>query len=712
MSGTRRREVLLNTLMAANGPVTVKHLAALLKASPRTVRYDLDDLGKWLAQRNITLVRRPRRGIWLEGDVRIASPPPPGEVGALRDSFMPAPERQALAMARLLAGEGPEPVRQLSALLGVTRTTVYRELQQMAGQLEKRSLRLQRARDGVRVDGLEVNRRRALYELLQQWVLDADLKHEVGDSGALRRRTGMRPRETAVRGTAVREAAVRETAEEAAVPIGVRLLRELTDRQPTDLRALVAEAAEATGYPLTPGQVVGLLFWCAVTDARLRLGHHVLLPERPALEAMRLNEYRLAVEVLRRLGHEADGPNADGPNAYGHEASFLAMNARDARYGPAELHNRQVGAGPNRAREAALEFTRQAGFLLGVELSQDEDLIRGLILHLEPAIDRLELGVIAPNPLLDEIKAKYSGLYAVARRAAESLSTLPAGLADEEVGYLAVHLGAALERLSDPASHVLRAVLVCEHGVGTAQLLASTLTARLPELQVCGFASSHGVDQAAADCGADVILTTRPLVVATLPVFLVHPLPDVIELTALRARLQSLLRRPRGDDRHRLHATNGGASPLMLEDVLTEQTVALDVEAKDWQDAIRKVGDLMVKAGAVRPEYVDGMIRTVETIGPYVVVGPGIAMPHARPEDGAVNVGMACVRLARPVAFAGKEDNPIDLLFSFAAIDNQSHVAVMGQLARLLSTPSLVERVRRARTVADVLEVVHTVSAT
>ncbi|MGE5589984.1 MAG: BglG family transcription antiterminator, partial [Bacillota bacterium] len=436
-----------------------------------------------------------------------------------------------------------------------------------------------------------------------------------------------------------------------------------------------------------------------------RAGRYVTLPERPAQEAVRLNEYGLAVEVLRRLGQGG---------ATAHEAAFLAMNARDARYGPAELHNRQPGLGPtNRAWEAATEFARLAGSLLGVDVADDEELIRGLILHLEPAIDRLELGVVAPNPLLDEIKAKYSGLYAVATQAAESLTMLPAGLAEEEIGYLAVHLGAALERRSDPSRNALRAVLVCEHGVGTAQLLASTLAARLPELKVCGFASSHGVEQTAAECRADVILTTRPLAAVALPVFLVHPLPDLIELTALRARLQSLLRRPRAGeprDPRRFQATNGGASPLMLEDVLTHQTIALDVEASDWQEAIRKVGELMVSAGAVRPEYVDGMIRTVEAIGPYVVVGPGIAMPHARPEDGAVNVGMACVRLATPVVFAGKEDNPIDLLFAFAAIDNQSHVAVMGQLARLLSTPSLVERVRQARTVADVLEVVHAVS--
>ncbi len=652
--------------------MTVSQLALLTRASPRTVRYDLDDLARWLAPRGVTLVRRPRRGVWLEGELRPLGKAVPRHEAATADPFLPSPQRQALTAARLLATEAALAVRELTELLGVTRATVYRELDRVGARLKKRSLALERTRSGIRISGGETSRRWALYELLREWVLDADLREESSGRGSL-------------------DAAV-----------GVRLLRELTARSAGELRALVADAAEAAAYPLTPAQAVGLLFWSAISEARLRVGCSVQLPERAVDGAGELAEHRLAVEVLRRLGFPGDHQ----------EAAFLAMTARDARYGPSELRNLQAGRGRERARQAALEFTRQAGCLLGVRLEGDEDLIRGLVLHLEPALDRLELGVVTPNPLLDEIKAKYSGLFAVARQAAESLALPPSGLAEEEIGYLAMHLGAALERLAAPGGNVLRAVLVCEHGVGTAQLLASMLASRLPELLVCGFASSHEVERVAAECQADVVITTRPLAAAPLPAFLVHPLPDVIELVALRTRLQSLLRRPRTDRPLRTDAINGGAAPLMLEHVLTHDTVALDVEARDWQEAIRKAGELMVATGAVRPEYVEGMIRSVLTIGPYVVVGPGIAMPHARPEDGAVRVGMSCVRLARPVVFANKVENPVDLVFAFAAIDNQSHLTVMGQLAELLSTPPLVERIRRAKTVEDVLEVVHAVSAT
>lgn len=669
MSSSRRREILLRALTNSPAPRTVDQLAVLVQSSPRTVRYDLDELAKWLARHQITLVRKPHLGVWLEGEPpALASIRPSGAELPAADDYLPSPQRQALGMTRLLLSSGPVGVAEFSSLLGVTRTTVYRELDRIGRWLAQRSLTLRRTRAASAVDGDEVCVRQALYELLREWVLEGDL------SGSDELRAGS---------------------------VGALMLRELGVTNPSCLRAAVGEAAEVATYPLTPAQTVGLLFWAAIVQARHRSGGVVQLPERITAKAEDLPEYRLALELLRRLNLPAQH----------HEAVFLAIHARGVRYGPTELKKLDLGLTRNRARELAVMFAGRASQLLGVELGGDEDLIRGLILHLEPALDRLELGVVAPNPLLDDIKLKYGGVYAIARQAAAMTEPLTGVLPEEEIGYLAMHLGAALERLSASTQDHIRTVLVCEHGVGTAQLLASLLASRLPELAVCGFASSHEVDQVAENCGAEVVITTRPLASARLPTFLVHPIPDVIELAALRSRLQSLRRAPRPGGAVGLGVIPGGASPLMLEHVLTSDTIALDVEAADWQEAIRQAGSLLVRTGAVRPEYIEGMIRAVLTIGPYVVVGPGIAMPHARPEDGALRVGLSCVRLASPVVFANKTENPVDLVFAFVAIDNQSHLTVMGQLARVLSNPTLVDQIRKARTVEDVLAVVHSVTA-
>ncbi len=659
--------------------MTVGRLALLLNSSPRTVRYDLDELAEWLIPHRVKLVRRPGRGVWLEGDQETLPSLRLGAGKAAADPYLPAAQRQALATVRLLASRSGVDTAELASLLDVTRATIYRELDRIASWLRERSLSLERSRGRAWVIGAEVQLRSVLHELLREWILETDLG-SVGPLGA-------------------------DGPGRLAPSVGVRMLRELGVSNPLKLRDAVSRAAALAAYPLTPGQAVGLLFWSAIVHARIAAGGAVELPADTVATAAQLPEYRLASELLGQLGHVPEHQ----------EAAFMAISARDARYGPSELGNFDPGRVQNRARRLALTFARQAGSLIGVELDQDEDLIRGLMLHLEPALDRMRLGVVAPNPLLEDIKAKYGGLFAIAKQATQTLGDeyglRYGGLADEEIGYLAVHLGAALERLTTPGDQALKAVLVCQHGVGTAQLLASLLASRLPELRVCGFASAHAVEQEASRHDADIVITTRPLAGVSLPVFLVNPIPDMIELTALRTRLYSLLRVLRRAKPGKLEALTGGASPLMLEHVLTEKTISLNAQAENWQEAIRRAGELLVQVGAVKPEYIDGMIRGVETIGPYIVVGPGIAMPHARPEDGALRVGLSCVRLTAPVTFPGKEDNPVDLVFAFAGTDNTSHLTVMGQLARVLSEPSLVERIRQARSVGDVLAVVNSVPA-
>ena len=45
------------------------------------------------------------------------------------------------------------------------------------------------------------------------------------------------------------------------------------------------------------------------------------------------------------------------------------------------------------------------------------------------------------------------------------------------------------------------------------------------------------------------------------------------------------------------------------------------------------------------PTYTEAMIDVVRDMGPYIVLAPGLAMPHARPEMGAKQVGTALVTL-------------------------------------------------------------------
>jgi mannitol operon transcriptional antiterminator len=116
---------------------------------------------------------------------------------------------------------------------------------------------------------------------------------------------------------------------------------------------------------------------------------------------------------------------------------------------------------------------------------------------------------------------------------------------------------------------------------------------------------------------------------------------------------------------------------------LTEATVACGVEVSDWQDAVRAAGELLVNAGHVEKRYIEAMIETVKELGPYIVIAPGIALPHARPEEGVISNGMCIITLKNPVEF-GSHNDPVRVVIAFGAVEVESHLKALKELANVL----------------------------
>ena len=127
---------------------------------------------------------------------------------------------------------------------------------------------------------------------------------------------------------------------------------------------------------------------------------------------------------------------------------------------------------------------------------------------------------------------------------------------------------------------------------------------------------------------------------------------------------------------------------------------ALDVAAPDWRAAVRGAVGLLVEVEAAAPEYVEACVRTVEDHGPYIVLTPGLALAHARPDSGAIRPGLVAARLAAPVEFGHPSNDPVDLVLAFSATDDGGHVAMLAGLARRLQD-GLARQLREAVTPAE-----------
>ena len=144
----------------------------------------------------------------------------------------------------------------------------------------------------------------------------------------------------------------------------------------------------------------------------------------------------------------------------------------------------------------------------------------------------------------------------------------------------------------------------------------------------------------------------------------------------------------------------GGVS--LLQDLLSEDNVSFRYPAETWEDVIRHGGQLMVDAGFTDPTYTEAMIDVVRDMGPYIVLAPGLAMPHARPEMGAKQVGAALVTLEKPIDFGSPENDPVSVAIFLCAPNKDEHIQLLTDIATLFEDEEFLDAAVNFESIEDV----------
>lgn len=144
----------------------------------------------------------------------------------------------------------------------------------------------------------------------------------------------------------------------------------------------------------------------------------------------------------------------------------------------------------------------------------------------------------------------------------------------------------------------------------------------------------------------------------------------------------------------------GGVS--LLQDLLSEDNVSFRYPAETWEDVIRHGGQLMVDAGFTDPTYTEAMIDIVRDMGPYIVLAPGLAMPHARPEMGAKQVGAALVTLEKPIDFGSPENDPVSVAIFLCAPNKDEHIQLLTDIATLFEDEEFLDAAVNFESIEDV----------
>ncbi len=161
----------------------------------------------------------------------------------------------------------------------------------------------------------------------------------------------------------------------------------------------------------------------------------------------------------------------------------------------------------------------------GVIIERESSFYTALVNHLLPMLERLKIGVVIRNPMLNEIKEHYPQLYGFAQICAEYIEQETGfKVAESEIGYIAIHLGVALEDSKSQVIRKCRAVVCCPSGMVTSQLLALRINREFPDIEVVDVISTANIDNSSFENdNVEMIISTAPLKNIDIPCVVVSP---------------------------------------------------------------------------------------------------------------------------------------------------------------------------------------------
>lgn len=135
-------------------------------------------------------------------------------------------------------------------------------------------------------------------------------------------------------------------------------------------------------------------------------------------------------------------------------------------------------------------------------------------------------------------------------------------------------------------------------------------------------------------------------------------------------------------------------------------SIRLGLEATTWQEAVHLSVQPLIDSGAVTEKYYENIIVSTEEHGPYYILMPGMAMPHAMAGEGVNRDAFSLITLKKPVVFSdGKE---VSVLLCLAATTPAIHTSVaIPQIIALFELENSIQRLVDCQTPEEVLAMVE-----
>ena len=699
---------ILKLIINSNDSIVINDIAEKYNISSRTVRYDLDRIDEYLKEMNLTpLIRKQNEGISVYLSEK--------EINKLLDSLkevttygyvMSQNERVIYIICELLEKNEYTTINSLADKMFVSRGTINNDLKEVRKLLKKKNISLESVKGkGLKAVGEEVKLRS----------IASNIMFESSNVTNL---------------------------------FNINLIKMFKDMDIEFISNLIKAAEKQMGNTLSDYSFNNLVIHIAISIKRIQLSKDIIMDEEELNNLIRTPEFSIASGIAKMLEERylVNIPKS--------EIGYIAIHLLGSNVMIKEQKNDDLVY----IQLIVSTLIENVNRISEYNFNSDAQLFDGLIQHIRPMIYRVKHGININNPLIDEIMSKYNNIFNTIKEGIDFLNRdLNVDISKEEIGYLTLHFMAALERVKNSTKTKARVLVVCATGVGTSKFLSMKLKS-IFDIDIVDTISSHDVKKIIKNENIDLIVSTIPINLIGIKIIIVNAfltekniselslflsnwsitnnkgihnnklikneiseeiITDEIyskNLESKRIAMENILAiinkncivndyyELKRDLSSCLTIYNIDEKPL-LKDIINSCFIKLNEEASNWEEAVRKGGEILKENGCINNSYIDSMIDNVKKIGSYIVILPGIAMPHSRPEDGAFKIGFSIMTLKNPIHFGNSENDPVKLVITMSVVDKKSHVNSLKELMKIIEDDEFMDKISSATTKEDILKI-------
>lgn len=709
---TERCRALITFLLDQNKKVTIKNIANNFNVSSRTIRYDLDIVEDWLAEKNIVLVRKSRVGVWIEEieEARALLVTDSKEKNYVMNCVFTMEERVNIILNLLFQSNEYLSTGFIAEKLGVSRSTIFKDLFEVECWLECRDIKIdKKPNKGIRLNASEENLRKGFLDYINS---NFD-KNKILDF------------------LKQNQSSKYKSKFEFLIDNEIKGIFSEVDF--LGIEEVIYSFEKKLEIKFVDTGFAGLLIHIAIAIKRLRSNERLEMPKEQ-LESLKVTkEFSETKKILMALQDKYKIKIPDSEIGY-IVIHILGARFRDDIVNPDDLNDK---SDDEFLKVKISQFIDNVENALNYNLNMDYELKRGLFVHIKPAIIRMKYALKSSNPLLQDIKNNFKSIFDACRENIVIFEeNFDISFNDDEIGYITMHIASAKERQKETQNkESVKVIIVCSSGIGTSSLVSSRIQSEFPYVEIVNQYSLLEV-QNENIYNADYIISTIPInQTFDKPIVYVSPLLSRNDIDNLKKIFNQPERRLINnkvnidelidiinknciiEDKKMLikgltkyfnsdKSINCDKQKLRLMDYLNEDTILCNIEADNFEKALFKTAYSLLKKGRIKLSYLEKITKLSKIMPDHFFLKEEFAMPHAANDGDVIKSSMSLGILKNGISLGKKR---VKVILILAADDSKAHEKALEDLLILLDDEEFISKLSNCTKPKEVIDLINAI---